>query len=168
MSSASSIDSPAIAQRKHDWKAAKLAELIWRECGFDTMIDESLINSWVNLHRRLLDEDYTSHLTYVEPPTDGYWDIPISPNAKYFAVFESFECSLPAHKRLPMEFERLNHFYAKHGSSIENIWSNDRPSAVKNYKMRKFMKADFVQYTLTRREHDYIRTQADFPSMNPE
>ena len=132
------------------------------------MIDESLINSWVNPLRRLLDEDYTPHLTYAEPPSDGYWDIPISPNAKYFAVFDSFDRSLPDHKRLPMEFERLTRFYAKHGSSVENIWSNDRPSAVKNYKMRKFMKADFAQFTLTRREHDYIRTQADFPCMNPE
>ena len=118
MSSASSTDSPATAQRKHDWKAAKLAELIWRECGFDTMIDESLINSWVNPLRRLLDEDYTPHLTYAEPPSDGYWDIPISPNAKYFAFFESFDYSLPDHKRQPMEFERLNRFYVKHDSSM--------------------------------------------------
>ena len=144
MSTERSPASPATAQRKQDWKPAKLSELIWRECGFDTMIDESLINSWVNPHRRLLDEDYTPHLTYAEPPSDGYWDIPISPNAKYFSVFDSFDHSLPDHKRLPMEFERLSRFYAKHGSSVENIWSNDRPSAVKNYKMRKFMKADFA------------------------
>ena len=67
-----------------------------------------------------------------------------------------------------MEFERLNRFYAKHASPIEKIWSNDRPSAVKNFKPRKFMKADFVQYTLTRRNQDYVCTQADFPCMNPE
>ena len=92
------------------------------------MINDSLINSWVNPLCRLLNEEYTPHLTYSEPPSDGYWDIPISPNATYFAVFESFDCSLPDHKRLPMEFERLNRFYAKHGSSVENIWPNDRPS----------------------------------------
>ena len=62
----------------------------------------------------------------------------------------------------------LVNFYAKHASPVENIWSNDRPIAVKNYKIRKFMKAGFIQYTLTRREHDYVRTQADFPSMNLE
>ena len=30
------------------------------------------------------------------------------------------------------------------------------------------MKAEFFQYTLTRREQDYVRNQADFPCMNPE
>ena len=30
------------------------------------------------------------------------------------------------------------------------------------------MKLDFIQYTLTRRNQDYIHTQADFPFMNPE
>ena len=111
---------------------------------FDTIMDESLISSWINPHRRLLDDDYTPHLTYAEPPSDGYWDVPISPNAIYFTVFKQFERILPDPKRLPMEFERLSLFYAKHASPIENIWSNDRPSAVKNYKMRKFMKADFI------------------------
>ena len=67
-----------------------------------------------------------------------------------------------------MEFERLNCFYDKHASSIEKIWSNERPSTVKNYKVRKFMKTEYIQYTLTRREHDYIRSQADFPCMNSE
>ena len=125
MSSLSSIDSPTTAQRKKDWRAAKLGEEIWRLCGFDTVMDETLIKSWVNPHRGLLDEDYVPHLTYVEPPTDGYWDIPISPNAKYFTVFEPFDQSLPDAKRLPMEFERLSQFYAKHASSFEHIWSND-------------------------------------------
>ena len=131
-------------------------------------MDESLINSWINPHCRLLDNDYKPYLTYAEPPSDGYWDVPIAPNAKYFTLFEQFDRNLPDHKRLPMEFERLNRFYAKHASSIKKIWSNDRPSAVKNFKPRKFMKAEFVQYTLTRRNQDYVRTQADFPCMNPE
>lgn len=131
-------------------------------------MDESLINPWINPHHRLLDDDYTPHLTYTKPPLDGYWDVPISPNARYFIVFEQFDRSLPDAKRLPMEFERLSHFYAKHASPIENIWSNDRPSVVKNYKIRKFMKTEFIQYTMTRRKHDNVRTQADFPCMNLE
>ena len=168
MSSPSPTDSPTTAQKKRDWRSAKLAEEIWRLSGFDTVIDETLINSWVNPHRRLQDEDYIPHLTYAEPPSDGYWDVPISPNAKHYTVFEMFHQSLPDAKRLPMEFERLSQFFTKHSSPIEHIWSNDRPSAVVNYKPPKFMKADFFQYTLTRRGHDYVRTQADFPHMNPE
>ena len=81
MSSPSSNDSPATTQRKNDWKADKLAEEVWRLCAFDTIMDESLIISWINPHRRLLDDDYTPHLTYAEPLSYGYWDVPISPNA---------------------------------------------------------------------------------------
>ena len=110
MSSLSSNDSPTTAQRKRDWKAAKLVEEVWRLCGFDTIMDESLINSWVNPHRRLLDDDYIPHHTYAKPSLDGYWDVPISPNAIYFTVFEQLDRSLPDAKRLPMEFERLSQF----------------------------------------------------------
>lgn len=42
------------------------------------------------------------------------------------------------------------------------MWSNDRPYAIKSYKIRKFMKTDFIQYTLTRIGDNYIRTQADY------
>ena len=127
-----------------------------------------MINSWVNPHRRLLDEDYRPRLTFSKPPLDGYWDVPISLIAKYFTVFEHFDLSLPDDKRMPMEFERLNRFHPKHGSPMEHIWSSDRPSAIKNYKIRKFMKLEFIQYTLTRKEHDYVRSKADFTCMNLE
>lgn len=131
-------------------------------------MDETLINSWVNPTRMLLDEDYRSVLTYVEPPEDGYWDIPISSNAMFFIVFEPFDQSLPGDQRLPLEFERLNKLHGKHGSKFEDTWSSDKPFRVKNYKIRKLMKDEFIQYTLTRRGYDYIQTQADFPCMNPE
>lgn len=41
-----------------------------------------------------------------------------------------------------MEFKRLNLFHAKHSGKYENIWSNDKPEGVKNYKARKFMKSE--------------------------
>ena len=101
-------------------------------------MEETLINSWVNPHRRLQDEDYVPHLTYAEPPPDGYWDVPISPNARYFTILEQFDQSLPDAKRLPTEFERLAKYFTKHATPIEHIWSNNRPSAVVNYKVRRF------------------------------
>ena len=67
-----------------------------------------------------------------------------------------------------MGFERLNLFHTKHSSKFENIWSNDRPNEVKNYKVRKCMKSEFFRYTLTRRGTEHIRPQNDFVSMNPE
>ena len=102
-------------------RAAKFAKQIWRAYGFDTTMDESLINSWVISTRRLLDDDYRPILTYVEPPSDGYWDIPISPNSKFFHVFDPFDLSLADDQRLPLEFESLNLFHAKHGTDFEKI-----------------------------------------------
>lgn len=87
VSSEHSNDSPATRQRKKDWKAANFAELIWREHGFDKTIDETLINSWINPMQRLLDDEYKLWMTFVDPPSDGYWDIPISPNSKYFPIY---------------------------------------------------------------------------------
>ena len=142
MSSEHSDDSLATGQRKCNWRASKVAEQIWKAHGFDTMMDESLVNSWVNLTRRLSDDDYRTFLTYTKPPSHGYWDISISPNSKFFPVFQYFDSSLPDENRLPMEFERLNLFHAKHGSEFEKIWSNDRLDGVKNYKVRKFMKVE--------------------------
>lgn len=57
MSSDQSNDSLETTQRKRDLRAAKFADEIWKEQGFDTSFDETLINSWVNPTRRLLDED---------------------------------------------------------------------------------------------------------------
>lgn len=74
-------------------------------------MDETLVNSWVNPTRKLLDTDYVPHLTYFEPPSDGFWDIPFSPNAKYFPVFEPFDLHIPDELRHPMEFERQNSFH---------------------------------------------------------
>lgn len=162
-----SDDSPITTQRKKDWRPAKFADEIWKEQGFDTSFDETLINSWVNPTRRLLDAYYVPHLTYAQPPSDGYCDIPISPNSKYFLVFEPLDLNLPSARILPMEFECLSLFHAKHGSDFGQFWSSYRPEEVTNYKVRKFMKTNFVQYTLTRRGNDYIRTQADFVCMNP-
>ena len=67
-----------------------------------------------------------------------------------------------------MEFEHLNLFHSKQGGKFQDIWSNDRPKGVKNYKVRKFMKIDFFQYTLIRRVCEYVRSQADFVCMNPK
>lgn len=120
-------DSPTTRQRKSHWRAAKFAEKIWKEHGFDTTIDDTLIKSWVKPIWLLLDDDNRPILTYVEPPSDGYWDILISPNSKFFSVFEPFDLSLPDDQRLTLEFKRLNHCHAKHGTTLKNIWSNDRP-----------------------------------------
>lgn len=112
-------DSLATRQRKAYWRAVKFTEQIWKEHGFDITIDETLINSWVNPIQRIIDGDYRPILNYAEPPSDGYWDIPISPNSKFFSVFEPFNLSLPDDQILPLEFERLNQFHAKHGTAFE-------------------------------------------------
>lgn len=82
---------------------------------------ESLYQSCVNPMRRLTGEDYVPHLTYVEPPTVGYRDIPLSPNAKYFPVFEPYDLCIPDDRWLPLGFERLNLLHNKYGKKIEEI-----------------------------------------------
>lgn len=67
-----------------------------------------------------------------------------------------------------MEFENLSLFHAKHGRKFQDIWSNARPKVVKNYKVRKFMKSEFFQYTMTQKVCEYVRSQADFVCMNPK
>ncbi|CAI9271644.1 unnamed protein product [Lactuca saligna] len=156
-SSDHSDDSLATTQRKRDWRVAKFADEIWKEQGFNTSFDETLINSWVNPTSRLLDVDYIPHLNYVQPTSDGYWDIPISPNSKYFLVFKPLDLNIPDERRLPMEFEHLNLFHAKQGSKFENICSNDRPNGVKNYKARKFMK----------KIHPVLSNKFNFPPFEP-
>ena len=61
-----------------------------------------------------------------------------------------------------MKFERLNLFHARHGDKFENIWSNNKEEGVKTYKVRRFMKSKFFQYTISCRGCDYIRTQTEF------
>lgn len=119
MSSEHTNDSPATWQRKTDWRATKFAEKIWKEHGFDTTMDETLINSLFNPTRRLLEDDYRPILTNSKPASDRYWDIPVTPNAKFFTVFEPFNLSLPEDQRLPLKFECLNQFHAKHGTVFE-------------------------------------------------
>lgn len=122
----------------------------------------------MNRTHRLLNDDYTPHLNYVEPPSDPYQDIPISPNSKFFPVLQSFDLILLDDRELLMEFERLNLFHVKHGSIFENIWSNDRLDGVKKYKVRKFMKTEFFEYILTRRGREYVRSQTNFVFTTPK
>lgn len=74
-----------MTQKKQDWRAEIFIDEIWGEQGFDTTVNENL--------------------TYTELPSNGYSDIPISLNSKYFPMFHSFELILPEDRRLPMEFE---------------------------------------------------------------
>lgn len=91
MSLDKSNDSPATKQQKSDCRSAKWAEYMWKEQAFDVKMNESLMHSCMNLMWRLFYTDYVPHLTYVKPPNDGYLEIPLSPNAKYFPIFKPFD-----------------------------------------------------------------------------
>lgn len=145
MSSDKSNESPTASQRKANWRATDLAEEVWNALGFNIQMDESMIRSWVNPFRKLVDKDYVRHLTYVAPQSDMFWDIPLSPNAWFYQVFNEFDQRIPDLRWLPMEFERLNQFHNKYGKKIKDIWSNDAPKVVKNYKPWSFKNATFYQ-----------------------
>lgn len=118
--------------------------------GFDTSIHASLITSWVNHIRRLLDSDYVPHLKYSEPPSTTYCDIPLSPNSKCFLLFNPFDQSNPKAKRMVMEFERFNLFHNKYGKSTKEIWLKDILEVVTTFKPRSFKGESHYQYTLCR------------------
>lgn len=122
MSLEKSDGSPITKQKKDDWRVAKMIEYVYQTQVFDIRMDETLVQSWVNPMQRFLDSYCIPHLTYVEPSTDGFWCIPLSPNAKYFPFFKHFDLRIPDEHTLPMEFERLNVFHHKHGKTIEEIW----------------------------------------------
>lgn len=63
--------------------------------------------------QRLTNENYVPHLTYVEPPTDTFWYIPLSSNGKYYLVFEIFDLRIQDYRKLLMEFEMPNLFQNK-------------------------------------------------------
>lgn len=143
MSSYQTYDSPITTQKKDDWRAAKKVDYICQTQGFDIRMDKTLVHSWVNPTRRLLDSDYVPHLMYAKSPTIGFWDLSLSPNTQYFPVFELFDVRIPDERTLPMEFERLDAFHNKHGEKIKEIWSNDAPEAVKTYNPRSLKNATF-------------------------
>lgn len=145
-----------------------MVEYIYQTLGLDIQMYEALVNSWVNPTRRLLDKDYIPYLMYVETPIDGFWDIPLSPNAKYFQLFELFDIRIPDEHRLPMEFEGLNAFHDKNGKMVEEIWSNDAPKAIETFNSQSFKNSTFYQHTISRFNKEYHRTQAYFIFMNPE
>lgn len=72
-----------------------MVEYICQASVFDIRMDETLVISWVNPIRRVLDTDYVPHLTYIEPPCDRFRDIPLSPNANYFLVFDPSDLCIP-------------------------------------------------------------------------
>lgn len=79
MSDDNSNDATVTRKRKVDWRTTKFSEDICKAQRFDTKIIETLIQTWLNPFRTLVDKDYVPHLTYSEPQTDIYWDIPLSP-----------------------------------------------------------------------------------------
>lgn len=54
-----------------------------------------------------MDEEYVPHLTSILPPADRFWDIPLSPNARLFQVFNEFDRRILDAQRMPMEFESM-------------------------------------------------------------
>lgn len=110
MSNDNSYNSPKTRQKKADWRAAKIVEYIYQTHGFDLRMDESIINSWFNLIRKIMDSNHVPRLTHSKP-AGAYWDISLSPNSKYYLVFKPFDQNIPNENRMPMEFERMNLFH---------------------------------------------------------
>ncbi|CAI9259937.1 unnamed protein product [Lactuca saligna] len=92
-SSAKVEDSPATKYKKRAWTVGKLQEEIFARFGVNIFMDETLIQSWFNQIFRMIDEDYVPHLSYATPNENTYQDITLSPNGKFFKVFDDLDHS---------------------------------------------------------------------------
>lgn len=54
-------------------------------------MDETRIQLWVNLICKLVCDAYVPYQAFTKPADDTYKDIHLSPNGKFFQVFEDFD-----------------------------------------------------------------------------
>lgn len=102
----------------------------------------SLIVSWVNAIRRLLDEDYVLHLTYTTPSKKLHWDIPLIINESFYKVFSKIDIRLCKSTKLPLEFERLCQFLKKHEKEPKSLDTKEN-KIHKFFKKGSFKKVEF-------------------------
>lgn len=97
---------------------------------------------------RLVNKDYVPHFSYANPNENTYWGIPLSPNDKFFKVFDDLDHSLIEARRLPLEIDHLCKFHRKHEIYVNEICSSERSHYAKTYKPRSFMRALFISIIL--------------------
>lgn len=131
------------------------------------IIETSDQHSLVN--RELRDDELVPKQTTSPPSSDEYqWDIPMSPKARYYSVFQPLHPHLSREMQIPIELNRLETFYKAHGQPSKNVWSLRRIIKVLRYKKMSFQKHEYFGFEVIRSDNEkYFFSEADFPNLNP-
>ncbi|CAI9295997.1 unnamed protein product [Lactuca saligna] len=130
---------------------------------------EHTITLWVDDIRQLKDDELVPKQTTAPPSSDEYqWDIPMSPNARYYSVFPPLHPHLSREMQIPIELNRLEEFFKAHAQPPKDVWSLRRIIRVVGYKKRSFQKEDYFSFDVVRSDNKkYFFSEADFPNLNP-
>ncbi|KAI3517338.1 hypothetical protein L1887_16552 [Cichorium endivia] len=109
----------------HDLKGQRFADEAGPSStkgGEDEDDDMEIIETpWVNVNRELRDDELVPKQTTSSPSSDEYqWDIPMSPKARYYSVFQPLHPHLSREMQIPIELNRLETFYTAHGQPSKN------------------------------------------------
>ncbi|XP_023749803.1 uncharacterized protein LOC111898110 [Lactuca sativa] len=119
--------------------------------------------------RQLKDDELVPKQTTAPPSSDEYqWDIPMSPNARYYSVFKPLHPHLSREMQIPIEMNRLEEFFKAHAQPPKDVWSLRRIIRVLGYKKRSFQKEEYFGFEVVRSDNKkYFFSEADFPNLNP-
>ncbi|KAL7588438.1 hypothetical protein Lser_V15G36250 [Lactuca serriola] len=132
-------------------------------------VKEHTLTLWVDDIKQLRDDELVPKQTTAPPSSDEYqWDIPMSPNAQYYSVFQPLHPHLSREMQIPIEMNRLEEFFKAHAQPPKDVWSLRRIIRVLGYKKRSFQKEEYFGFEVVRSDNKkYFFSEADFPNLNP-
>ncbi|CAI9295998.1 unnamed protein product [Lactuca saligna] len=131
--------------------------------------EQHALSPLVYVIKQLKDDELVPKQTAAPPASDEYqWDIPMSPNARYYSVFPPLHPHLSREMQIPIELNRLEEFFKAHAQPPKDVWSLRRIIRVVGYKKRSFQKEDYFSFEVVRSDNKkYFFSEADFPNLNP-
>ncbi|CAH1430591.1 unnamed protein product [Lactuca virosa] len=132
-------------------------------------VKEHALSPLVYVIRQLRVDELVPKQTTAPPASDEYqWDIPMSPNARYYSVFQPLHPHLSSEMQIPIELNRLEEFFKAHAQPPKDVWSLRRIIRVLGYKKKSFKKEEYFGFEVVRSDNiKYFFSEADFPNLNP-
>ncbi|KAL4575113.1 hypothetical protein LXL04_021954 [Taraxacum kok-saghyz] len=127
------------------------------------------LTPWVNAARQLRADELVPKQTTSPPSSSEYqWDIPISPNAQYYPIFQPLHPHLSREMQTPIELHRLHQFFTSHAQPQKDVWSLRHITKVLAYGKSLFQKNKYFSFHVIRSDNkQYSFSEADFHNLNP-
>ncbi|KAL7588440.1 hypothetical protein Lser_V15G36251 [Lactuca serriola] len=157
------LENELLAKQKHEVAAAHFFQ------ANSSKEEQHTLSPLVYVIRQLKDDELMPKQTTAPPSSDEYqWDIPMSPNARYYSVFQPLHPHLSRETQIPIEMNRLEEFFKAHAQPPKDVWSLRRIIRVLGYKKRSFQKEEYFGFEVVRSDNKkYFFSEADFPNLNP-